>query len=528
MNNLVRKPTRVLCIALIAVILFALTACATPTPTPKPNAATPTPVVIPEIEITVIDEGQTKWSADLFTMKELAKAGGVTFKFNAIAWADSKTKYATLLASQTLPDVFYMVDGAYDILNQFGPKGVFMALDEYIPKMPNLTALIAKHADFNKVMKSSDGKIYAFPQIADYQNFDRGPMVREKSLTDAGFTVEKMKTLDDYFNALKAIKEKTGTAVWVSRDMDRFVDAITPMFGTGQGVYYNFEAKAYQFGPEDDNYKIMIDFLRKCYAEGIIHPDIFQMTDQTFEQTLMDNKGHFVVDNLAMSIYWGPNRESLGGLTDQPLVAVLPPEINGKRYYPYVTRDSVNADKLWFVSAKSKYIDYIVKMVDWGYSELGAQTLHWGTEGIHFQFNAKKEREFIFKESFSKNWPKITKDEISFYDVGLYRTFNDFLLMEDTLLFKQAFGEGLANNRKVFLDAKLVAPPAPRLVLTQDEVDKKLALETPINTTIIEGISKFITGVKPMSEFDAFVESLKGMNSAELVAIYNTALARIK
>ena len=76
---------------------------------------------------------------------------------------------------------------------------------------------------------------------------------------------------------------------------------------------------------------------------------------------------HFWVDNIWNGYFWG-DREGKDQLemTDHPFVAILPPMVEGERYYASRAGNNVDTQQLWLVSAKTEYLDNILRMIDWG------------------------------------------------------------------------------------------------------------------------------------------------------------------
>ena len=59
-----------------------------------------------------------------------------------------------------------------------------------------------------------------------------------------------------------------------------------------------------------------------------------------------------------------------------------------------------------------------------------------------------------------------------------------------------------------------------------DELDRIASLNADIETYENEMIQKFIMGQAPLSEFDAFIQTIKGMGGDELTQIYQDQLDR--
>ena len=66
----------------------------------------------------------------------------------------------------------------------------------------------------------------------------------------------------------------------------------------------------------------------------------------------------------------------------------------------------------------------------------------------------------------------------------------------------------------------------PLISLSADETDAISSRITEIRTFADEMKFAFITGNKPISEFDEYVEQLKAMGVDEVIATYNKALER--
>lgn len=66
----------------------------------------------------------------------------------------------------------------------------------------------------------------------------------------------------------------------------------------------------------------------------------------------------------------------------------------------------------------------------------------------------------------------------------------------------------------------------PSVSLTADEGEMASGIYSDIYTHAAESITKFITGDKPMDEYDEFVKTLNGLKVDELVSIYQDAYDR--
>jgi len=293
---------------------------------------------IPTLKIAVADAGQIKFTPELFIMQEMAKAGECKPDVIPIATAEFENKRNAIIASGDVPDLMFNPDSnSYTIVQSMGPKGVFYKVDTILDKVPNFKKWADAYPQFYKIMRASDNHIYAFPRINNFGMFDWGLCIRADLLDNEAITADKIETIDDLYEALKIIKDKKGNAPWVARaekvNENRFLPAVTQVFGTGVNMYYNGKEDTFKFGPLDEHFRVMVEFLNKCYKDGLIHKDAFVMDDDTYSQLLKGDKAYFYIDNMN-SIHWaGPDNSRLQvilppRLTAPDIMALWPVEIS--------------------------------------------------------------------------------------------------------------------------------------------------------------------------------------------------------
>ena len=129
----------------------------------------------------------------------------------------------------------------------------------------------------------------------------------------------------------------------------------------------------------------MVDFVRQAYEDGLIHPDVWSMPDEVMEGLSRQERVHFWVDNIWNGYFWG-DREGKDQLemTDHPFVAILPPMVEGERYYASRAGNNVDTGQLWLVSAKTEHLDNVLRMIDWGLSDEGIYAMAMGKENYSY------------------------------------------------------------------------------------------------------------------------------------------------
>lgn len=560
-NNLV--------LALLMVLLLLAASCtAKPTTSGSSASSSASTTAKPTIRVALMDfKGNVSAKMEKATLiQKWAEVGGVNIEVIPYDASDIATKRQTWIAAKALPDLMNNYSGnSYATVMEMGPKGAFYAVDKLLAKMPNLQERIKARPEFNDFMTASDGHIYGFPKMNDFNYYQWGWSIRQDLLEGTAMPADKITTTDDLFTALKIIKDKTGNAPWVARNEgsgpNRFLPMTVKMFGTGLRTYYNYTEKKFKYGPFDENFKKMIVFLNKCYSEGLIYKDIFTMSDDNFDSYLSSDKGYFFGDNMAKGQFFASLDEKYKWTKEVqkekgPIFKViLPPQVDGKRYYGTISSGYIDYESLWTVAADTKAAENIAKIMDYAYSVEGNEFQLWGVDGetsfIDKTYNRKDYANVdgIHRYIQAKLWPDAKRGDPAEYAAreewfATNVNYNDFYMSNFNMVVwtEEAFeyefdnyysdpnaagGTGginsLMTGRTMYNEAGVVPPQEPAVTFTKDEMSQRKVIETPVDTYHDENIIKFITGARPLSQWDAFLTELKNMKADELVAIYNTA-----
>lgn len=531
MKKLVKSLVIVVCIVMI---LVALGVGCTPEKTEdKPvetavkatdkKEATDAPAEV-ELEhktvtLALEDDGSIDWAdPELWTMNLLEEAGNMTIEVMLIAQSDREAKMQTLIAGGNIPDMIYHEDE--DWYWEYGER-LFVQMDQYWDQLPNLVSRLEKYPNFYKNFQCSDGNIYGVPLIMDSKGYYSYMwMIRGDIVEAAGMPMADVTTLDDFTAALRLIKEAKGMSPWVARlnkDEPTFITRAAGAFGTGEKIYYNIEDSMYKLGPMDDNYKLMIETLAMYYDEGLIHPEIFSMSDQTWEQSILNDEGYFFIDNYKAK--WVPDDSDRADFQ-----VMLPPEINGKRYYGAQDRPHASPSvKYWVISNKTEALDNLLVALNWAYSDEAVNLFNYGILDETYKIIDGAPKLVWEGGPTAENY---YEDNIK--PLGIRSGRNVFAVTTESYLAQTLNGrEFILERVNYYEDNGVVASAAPVFAFSEEDGDRVKMIEASIDTHISEQIARFITGIRDLSEYDAFVEELKAMNSDELVEIYNNGLAKL-
>ena len=478
----------------------------------------------PTVSFLMGDMGRTAFTQDTYLMQEFRRVmGGVDLDLILIPRSEMTAKFATLLAGGDLPDIMMKESNGFDIVMEYGPR-LFYPVDTQFDRMPNLAKIRTDVPTWDKTMRHADGHIYGFPWTAPYHFFTYGilisPTVREMGVDPRN----DLSTMDDLVRVLMQLRDMDpANPPWVTRAGDD-LGRTYHVFGTQRSFYLNPDTNRYQFGPADDNYRLMIEVLAGAWAENILHRDFFTMNEEAWREVFAAGNAHFTLDNYSQAT-------SLGTDPTDPstwLIPILAPAIDGRRYYASYDRGSISpGEGMYMINKDTEHLDRLLDFVDWGYSDEGVTFMFYGREGEVHERMPDGTLRYLIPEG--QTLQELVRG------LGL-RQFTYVFRgnIADQLnpnLAEQSGGNRLAvefrkDTYDYYVGNDAILPAQPLLSFSQDELDTLKQLRTPLETIAAESSIKFIRGERPLSEWAEFQDELNRAGLEQALAIYQAAYDR--
>lgn len=499
-----------------------------------------------ELDIFVSPEGLFgDITGDTYSYKLVGEATGVTFNIIRGNFDNEDEKLSTIFASGNLPTIISIRSDKY--VDDLGPRGLFVRLDEYIEagKMPNLEARMEEYGVAWSDITSSDGHIYQAPRFSDVQFFNPALLMRADLAQECGIIADKnnpgpgsvISTVDELYAALACETDKLGGPALAARDgFASNAPDWARWFGTSINQYYNPVSKTFEYGPLMARYRTMVEFFAKLRADGILHPDYATLTDAEWSAIHDSGKGGAALENAG----WNYNRLRDKGIDPGKDFFVQSLTIDGERILWPAPAD-INVGNVLVVSARStsEQIEAAIKVIDYLYSDEGAQTIAYGKEGVDWQMGENG------KACFLGTW--LYRAHAHGYCDGKVPEATSFIqasLLDGNPLYR-IYGYGwkgkwsgvdnpdVAPDRwnevvNQFISAGSLVEPAPRVQLTPDEISTNAQYGTGLDTYVVEETQKFIDGVTPLNDetWSAFTAQVTALGAQQIVDTYNAALAR--
>ena len=488
--------------------------------------ATGYPIVNEKITLTLFSVKapiQGDWEEMPF-WKEMEEMTNIAFKFDLAAPEAALERKSLLLGSGDYPDIFYGAGLSGDEELTYGSQGVFRDLNELVDKYaPNITAFFEANPDYKSMSFASDGNWYTLPQVslAPRDTVASKLWVNQEWLNNLGLPMPK--TIDEYYETLKAFKEKdpNGNNQADEIPMSFCGDTLGQTRGAflaAYGVMYNsefFDVKDNNvfFIPTSDAWKAYLTFMNKLYKEGLMDTESFTQTTQQYvgkgNQTLIGSFAHlasYIVDTME----------------NYPKYKAIPPltsDMNSEQMWPNKYPISFGQ---FAITDKNEHPEASIRWVDYFFTHEGGAFMSQGPEGLGWQY-IDEER---------KMWEKIVPD--GYASSEEYRgtltpncgTATPGVVTGEFLLGLNA--AHVVNLEEQIAEAYLphMKSSFPILKLTADEQEEAATLKTDILKYVEQMEASFITGETDLSGWDDYVANLEKMKVGRLVEIYQTAYDR--
>lgn len=481
--------------------------------------------------VTLTYMGNDTWCAGVSyndgtaVQEEIEKRTGVHIEWDTYG-SDVETVLQTRLASmEGLPDMVEIPPFDSNVgVDTYSSNGVLIPLNDLIEQhAPNIKKLFEKYPALEAMCTSSDGNIYALAgwwgDINDY--VPDYLYIRQDWLDNLG--LEMPDTVDELYEVLKAFKEQDANG---NGDPDDEIPMATKngikqlyylMTGFGYDTnsmwYTDAEGKVHYAAVEQE-YKDMLEFLNKCYSEGLISDDLDgTLLTQNITEDKVGIVCHDPADNMASS---------------DDLALTSNPECN-YQFMPVIQMEEGGTAQMtkraltWHyygITSACEDPETAIKWIDYVYaSEDGMMLYNYGIEGLSYEYDDQGEIQFT--ELITNN-ETYTSAFSALRSIGAWPTYfiNDsgeaFMKIFEGTKVETACKEAYGNMRD----------PFPEMLGTAEESEVYTSVWPDLSTYLDEMFTAFVIGTESLDNFDSYVETAYSMGMQEIIDIKAAQYAR--
>ncbi|MDF2922481.1 MAG: hypothetical protein K0R57_1395 [Paenibacillaceae bacterium] len=458
---------------------------------------------------------------------------------------EAKTKLSLMISSgQTLPDVinFYLDTTT---LNDYAAKGVIMKLDDYY-KNPSLAVNFNKipEKDFLfKKLQLADGNVYSLPKYVK-QEWNEGPnraWINGEWLEK--LNLETPTTTEELYQVMKAFAEKDPNGNnkkdeigmvgskdgWAQRPlvylMNSFIEA-----NPDRAFFYMKDGKVTPAFTQPE-WKQGLEYMNKLVKEGLLSPLSFTQ-DQTQMKALINVKGGMV------GIVPSGSYSAFDPVITENKMTLLAP-VKGPQGIAYSPRNETLPDKLWVVTKNAKNPELAFKVGDYMLGAEPSMVNRYGEKGVDWSDDPAIAAQYVgefdesegIKAKYAVLNPKIWNNPQNKHWNQMSPAYAPPEVSKAVASLKKGDTNASPNWQPPY--AKLYVPffpknPMPALSFNSEELKKIANNKTSIDLYVNESAVAFITGNKPLSQWDSYLKELTKMGLDEYIATSQTALDRTK
>lgn len=482
------------------------------------------------------------------------KAMNIHFEVEQIPDSGAGERKNLMLASGTLPDILWGINLSQADLLKYGQnEHQLLAINEYMDEetMPNLVEW-SKSVTF-ETCTCLDGNMYVAPYI-DYTAFNTGNgwsiFVDKVWMEELGY--EMPATIEELTDLLRAYKEDNPDIIPMGGSVNSCSYLLAHLqnaygLGTLSGDIYGI-SPAYLKNEElvipcmTEEYKAYLSTLRTWFEEGLISQDFFTMDDQT--NKALATEGKYAAMSWPFSTLWPNDFERVQRFWAVP---TLLSETNN--VYSTPTAAKVRPGS-FVISAKTQHPEECVKFLDFLYSSLG-MIYSWDGPMAGTTDMLDMMEGWYVDEAGIVHYLDVEHGTVASYtdivapcgnarlnnacEVGYDRNVYGRVALQQHMAGQEPRPSTMSKD-DINQFPKYTAYVAENTVhnaektfqagyvfLSEEDTVKISDIKSVISEHVKTEVAKFVTGVRSLDEFDAYVQELQAMGIDEYLEIYKEA-----
>ena len=458
------------------------------------------------IEVVVTDEVGAE---NTYIFDKLSKILGVNVKPIFVPVSASAEKRATILASGDLPDIINA--GSLNKANDYASQGAFEPITPYMKELPNVSKYFGEDGKYSWVSKSyaaDDGMLYMFPHVDTSRVVNHGMLYRKDIFDKHG--IEMWNSPETFYQALKKLKElypdsypltsKTGKSITANYSMS---------WGgfTSYDMYFDEDDSKWKYSDTAPETKEMLDFLHKLFKEGLLDPEFLTNTQPAWTTKMTTGKSFVTYD-------WIGRLDMFTAQSEIPGYDLRYANPVGPRQ---TLVNLLQVEKGGLSISKGKNALLAMKVVDFWYSEAGAELMTLGVRGETFEFDKDGRVKYLDPELAAKEKLDIMdlRSKYCMWMADSYRT-------TDKRSCYYQYSEREQEAQESVNKCKGLETADPVITFKDADASKVTDLITALSKKFEEVMFKYIVGQDTGSAaWEKWLKEAKKLGEDDLIKIYN-------
>ncbi|WP_212508641.1 extracellular solute-binding protein [Litoribacterium kuwaitense] len=460
---------------------------------------------------------------DMQFFEEMEKLTNVQLEFTTPNLESLETQKNLMFASGDYEDILFASSLTLEEQVDYGNQGILIPLNDLIEEhAPNIQNMLDEYPEVEKVITATDGNIYALPNVNKGISWARGPLWYNNDWLEALNVEELPKTTDELYELLKRFKTEDPNGNGEADEIPLTAFKIEDIRQWFLGAFGHLDPGVevidgeVMFGAMQPGYKAYLEYMNKLYSEGLLDPE-------SFSQTGDQKKAKGQANQIGLFADWFPHF-TLGGddsSTENPMMHPVTSNFIDEPMLP--KSDGISPGQFAITSA-NPYPEVAIRWVDYLYSKEGSTLLNIGKEGVLWEWENEAEgirthNELPSQYTSHEEWRgSLTPDfgiptpKLAYPEIDLSWADNEF-----TKFTHEETAEKFEPYAQVAL---------PQMFLTGEEQSEVSRIRADLDAFVEQMEAKFITGQRPLSEWDDYVATIEDMRVGRLLEIYEGAYER--
>ncbi|RDY32188.1 extracellular solute-binding protein [Lachnotalea glycerini] len=487
------------------------------------------------------DHENYPYKEDWLLWQAIEEKTNVTFDLTLVARTDYEDKKSALVNSGSAP---YIIPKTYDEA-PYVASGQIVPISDWVQYMPNYQKCVqdwGMEEDLKQKLKD-DGKYYVLPGMWESQGGGYSMIIRKDIFDAAGVdveTLEKNWTWEEFYDALKQVKEYTGAPyVWSDQYQGSCALNLAAVeygvkagrssdggdWGLQNAVKFDWDKMEFSFVDTSDKFKEFLSFFHKMYTEGIVDSETYTQDIDAAREKFFRGESYVLTANYQQLSDMIKNEKMQD--ENASLYMVTPPggPMGNLRTELSRLENGIMISQNALDELGEEGFIKMLRFVDWLWYSNEGQTLSlWGVEGTTYTVEDSKivlNPDIYFNGINPDGTKKLNIDYGFGGGVFAYGGTEELRASKMTEEEKN-FTERVNNNR----EPQKIDPP---ILANEDETEEMELIRVPLTDYINTMTLSFITGTADLdADWDEYVKNCESKGSTKYIEKANEIFSKTK
>lgn len=418
---------------------------------------------------------------------------GINIQVECLPKDNSNQQIAMILASGDVPDILELKNK--EVFFKYAAQGAFMPVGDLLEQSAPHYMEITDPDLFDYVTYEDD--IYAIPYCKGDYVQTHGIYARTDLLDDAGVNYGNTKTLDEFKQDLRTIKEKTGLIPLTASafDFSNFVSTIGMLQGSFGVPTYTLEKNGkLEFSWIQPEHREYLSYMKSLYDEGLLDNEFAVNQSKHTQEKMVGERAVLSFESWWIALTIDTTLQQKNADSEVKYLQ-LP---TGKDGISGVMAPTL-LNSYFCIPTAAKEPEAAIKLLEYMATDDALFVQNYGLEGRYY---TKENGKIV-----SSAEQAAAADFLTVYQ--LVDTQENFLLRQEKKGFTPYYKQISPYN-------KLTEPTS--IMPSNEQYDGKFS---ELTTFVLENTVKFIMGSRGLAEYDQYVEEFNQRGGTEAIQAAN-------